>query len=418
MPIRTLVHETAGAPLTGVNVSLSGPVTSRRSFASYFADGAEVFYFIDDGVISEWGKGVFSLGSPNSVSRATVWGNSAGNTSRLNFTGTVNIYNEIPAEMATYAGSNWAGTAGGAANALTVTTPYKFAGVLPPDGAEVEFILATTNSTAVTLTWNGGTTKNLYRANGAALVAGTLNSGGIIKAKYCFGDYRLIESKTPVGLVGEIKAFAGSTIPSEYLICAGQAVSRTTYATLFSAIGATWGAGNGTTTFNVPDLRGRALFGKDDMNGSAAGRITAGESGITGTTLAAVGGDQRQHSHAHSVYDPGHVHSASSDAQGFHGHSGTTDEQGNHAHGYDFADASGNLSFTSPGAGGGGRANNATTTAGNHSHNLLINGDGSHAHNIFIGGAGTGVAIYATGAGNSQNMPPAAIVNMMIYAGA
>lgn len=53
---------------------------------------------------------------------------------------------------------------------------------------------------------------------------------------------------------GEVKMYAGPTIPSGTLECNGQAVSRTTYAALFSAIGVIWGPGDGSTTFNVPNL--------------------------------------------------------------------------------------------------------------------------------------------------------------------
>jgi microcystin-dependent protein len=69
--------------------------------------------------------------------------------------------------------------------------------------------------------------------------------------------------------------FFGSTAPAGWLICDGTAVSRTTYAGLFGAIGTTYGTGDGTTTFNLPDLRGRAPVGKDNMGGSSANRITA-----------------------------------------------------------------------------------------------------------------------------------------------
>ncbi len=58
-------------------------------------------------------------------------------------------------------------------------------------------------------------------------------------------------------------------------MCYGQAVSRTTYSDLFAIIGTTFGAGNGTTTFNVPDLRGRSVIGPDNMGGGAAGRVAA-----------------------------------------------------------------------------------------------------------------------------------------------
>jgi microcystin-dependent protein len=77
-------------------------------------------------------------------------------------------------------------------------------------------------------------------------------------------------------------------------LCSGQAVSRSTYSDLFAAIGTTYGAGDGSTTFNVPDLRGRVPAGKDDMGGGAAGRLTSGGSGLAGTTLGAAGGAETQ----------------------------------------------------------------------------------------------------------------------------
>lgn len=90
---------------------------------------------------------------------------------------------------------------------------------------------------------------------------------------------------------GAIKDFAMSTAPAGYLACDGSAVSRTTFAALFAAIGTTWGAGNGTTTFNVPDFRGRVRAGLDTNPGSGyANRLTSGGSGINGQTLGASGG--------------------------------------------------------------------------------------------------------------------------------
>lgn len=74
---------------------------------------------------------------------------------------------------------------------------------------------------------------------------------------------------------GTVASFAGSSEPSGWLFCAGQAVSRTTYATLFAIIGTTYGTGDGSTTFNIPDLRGRFPLGKDDMGGTSANRVTA-----------------------------------------------------------------------------------------------------------------------------------------------
>lgn len=74
---------------------------------------------------------------------------------------------------------------------------------------------------------------------------------------------------------GIILPYGGAAAPTGWLLCDGQAVSRTTYATLFGVIGTLFGAGDGSTTFNVPDLRGRVPVGQDDMGGSAANRITA-----------------------------------------------------------------------------------------------------------------------------------------------
>lgn len=60
---------------------------------------------------------------------------------------------------------------------------------------------------------------------------------------------------------GLVESYAGTTAPTGYLLCDGSAVSRTTYATLFNVIGTTFGIGDGSTTFNVPDMRGRYPFG-------------------------------------------------------------------------------------------------------------------------------------------------------------
>ena len=94
--------------------------------------------------------------------------------------------------------------------------------------------------------------------------------------------------------VGAVFPYGGTSAPSGYLLCYGQAVSRTTYADLFTAIGTTYGTGDGSTTFNLPDLRGRVVAGKDDMGGSSADRLTDADDGLNGDTLGDTGGGETQ----------------------------------------------------------------------------------------------------------------------------
>lgn len=125
---------------------------------------------------------------------------------------------------------------------------------------------------------------------------------------YCDGVTSNIQTQLntkSAHITGEIKwvAFGEGSIPAGWLICNGAAVSRTTYAALFTAIGTTFGVGNGTTTFNVPDLRGRVIAGKDDMGGSAANVITDSDADT-------LGGTHGTETHTLTVAElPAHAHS-------------------------------------------------------------------------------------------------------------
>lgn len=97
----------------------------------------------------------------------------------------------------------------------------------------------------------------------------------------------------PVELLsGSVIWFAANAAPTGYLKANGAAISRTTYAALFTAIGTTFGVGDGSTTFNVPDLRGEFIRGWDDGRGVDSGRAfgTAQEATQIGH-MAAYGGD-------------------------------------------------------------------------------------------------------------------------------
>jgi microcystin-dependent protein len=95
--------------------------------------------------------------------------------------------------------------------------------------------------------------------------------------------------------IGAVIPYAGSSAPTGWLLCYGQAVSRTTYADLFAVVSTTYGTGDGSTTFNVPDLRGRVPAGQDDMGGTSANRLTnpgTTTGGIDGDVLGGTGGQE------------------------------------------------------------------------------------------------------------------------------
>jgi microcystin-dependent protein len=128
--------------------------------------------------------------------------------------------------------------------------------------------------------------------------------------------------------VGVVDAFAGATAPSGWLLCYGQAVSRTQYPVLFTTLSTTYGVGDGSTTFNIPDMRGRAVAGKDDMGGTAASRLTS--TVLTASnTLGATGGTQTHTLTAAQSGVPAHTHTfAIGNVSNFSGIVGSTGHGG------------------------------------------------------------------------------------------
>lgn len=182
---------------------------------------------------------------------------------------------------------------------------------------------------------------------------------------------------TPGLPVGSIQAFAGANAPTGWLLCDGSAVGRADYPDLFSAIGTSYGSGNGATTFNLPDLRGRVPAGKDNMGGTAANRLTTTHFGGTATNLGASGGNE-SHTlttaqlavHSHGVSDPGHAHA--------------------------------------------GDYNVAAAAGGNQSN--PANANTANAYNV-TRSATTGISIQNSGSGNAHNnTQPTLIVNYIIKA--
>lgn len=92
--------------------------------------------------------------------------------------------------------------------------------------------------------------------------------------------------------IGSVVNYAAASVPSGFLECNGAAVSRATYVNLFNVVGVTFGAGDGSSTFNLPDLRGEFVRGYDNGRGIDSGRSfgSAQSDSVAGTTLGTLGG--------------------------------------------------------------------------------------------------------------------------------
>jgi microcystin-dependent protein len=124
----------------------------------------------------------------------------------------------------------------------------------------------------------------ILNVNGGVSTSG-LTEDGLPLSTSPYFDVLISENSlflnTPVinAPVGAIMPWAANTSPNSWLECDGSAISRTDYSTLFASIGTTYGAGNGSTTFNIPDLRGRVPVGVDSTSAHITGATTLGISG-------------------------------------------------------------------------------------------------------------------------------------------
>ena len=198
-------------------------------------------------------------------------------------------------------------------------------------------------------------------------------SGIIITASQVQGGSGTnISTGLPPGII--VACASSGALPADCLVCDGSARIRADYPLLFAAIGSSWGAGDGSTTFNIPDLRDRALYGAGGIIGVAQ---------TDGVAFGSRGG-------------PNHHHylNQTANSQGSHSHSfsGSTSDPGNHAHAppnsVNFALTSG---ATYMPAGGGSTSRFLVTdygysmgVAGSHTHSVSgsTSSDGSHTHNV------------------------------------
>lgn len=213
-------------------------------------------------------------------------------------------------------------TTAGTSTAYTLTTNQGFASP-PNNGQLVCFVPHVTNGAAPTLATDGGTAFPLQTSPGVAVISASLIQGTPYAASYNSSQGAwMMFGAGPAAIVplGVALDYTGAAAPSsQWALAAGQAISRTTFAAYFSLVGTTYGAGDGSTTFNIPDLRGRTVFGVDNMGGSAANRITVAGGNFDGTVLGGNGGAQNHtlttaelaahnHTATSTVTDPGHTH--------------------------------------------------------------------------------------------------------------
>jgi microcystin-dependent protein len=193
---------------------------------------------------------------------------------------------------------NWQSIKQTAGSATAYTLNYGVAPGALVDGMThlVEFHAANGNAATLNVNSLGAKPLHYYSAGAWRAVPAALfdvNQVSLVAYNASAGAYRLLDV---TGDTGEVKSFAGAAVPAGYLLAFGQAISRTNYAGLFAVCGTTYGVGDGSTTFNLPDLRGRVAAGKDNMGGSAAGRLSGG------TTLGAALGAET-HTHGGSTMD-------------------------------------------------------------------------------------------------------------------
>ncbi|MFT4117454.1 tail fiber protein [Bradyrhizobium sp.] len=185
---------------------------------------------------------------------------------------------------------------GGTATAYTVASYRKYDSLSRLDGNIIAFTPHAMNGQGVTLNVDGLGPKPLRLAPGVDLGSNVLVTGSPYTALYRHTDqsfYLHALGGNAYGIpLGGGMDFWGATPPSSaFALMYGQALSRTTYAKLFDVLGTTHGAGDGATTFNIPDHRGRVAAGRDDMGGTAANRLSATSITAGGpTTLGGSGG--------------------------------------------------------------------------------------------------------------------------------
>jgi microcystin-dependent protein len=189
--------------------------------------------------------------------------------------------------------------------------------------------------------------------------------------------------------VGNAYPTFNSTADDGFILPFGQNLNRTTYAALFAKWGTTYGVGDGSTTFGVPDVRGRTIAGKDDMGGTSANRLTGLTGGIDGDVLGGTGGSES------------HVLTLAQLAA--HTHTGTTgNDSPDHTHATN--------AIASRGANGSGNRGWSSGDSIDGSANISSGGASArHTHTFTTASTGSDTA--------HNNVQPTIVANYQIYTG-
>jgi microcystin-dependent protein len=203
---------------------------------------------------------------------------------------------------------------GGTSTAYTITSYQVFDTLAHMSGHVIAFTPHTTNGATVTLNVDGLGAKPLRSAPSVELPAGVLVQGTPYTALYNNSDavwylHNFFVNPYAIPIAGGIDFWGTTTPNSAFAFPAGQAISRTTYSALFTIMSTTYGVGDGSTTFNLPDKTGRVSAMKE----SSATRLTSTYFGGTSTSMGAVGGLESNNvilTHDHDITDPGHTHTS------------------------------------------------------------------------------------------------------------
>lgn len=201
-------------------------------------------------------------------------------------------------------------------------------------------------------------------------------------------------------VIGSVYMYAGNTAPSGFLLCDGSAISRTTYSTLFDEIGTTYGTGDGTTTFNLPNLSGRVAIGTSSTH------LLGGVGGEETHTLLSA----EMPKHGHTVPSHGHTNTIKATTPSL---SHTITQPA-----FTYTAPNGTVGGASTGSYDGNRAGTNTSTA-TRATSMAVS-DHSAASCTKTGGVTDCNAFNTQSAGSGgahSNMQPFLTMNYIIYAG-